>query len=248
MFPWRPKACPCDPAAKGWVEQRLAWLAGQFGDSAFTGRPVVLPTAAFFPDRYDDSEASARAMFDRICTYMGADPHRVDLELTADAASMDLVDEQGRALGGAAGTFSLLGGRVSITLDRSDLGDPMALVGTIAHELAHLRLLGEGRLSPRNFDHELVTDLTVVFMGMGIFLANTPRNWPSDMKTWPQTQLNRPEYMSPAMFGYALAHLAWHRGERWPAWARYLAPAPRAELRASLRYLLRTADSTFPPQ
>ena len=50
MLDWlfRP-SCPC-VAAKAWVETRLDWLAGEFDDSAFTGRRVVLPTPAFFPD------------------------------------------------------------------------------------------------------------------------------------------------------------------------------------------------------
>jgi hypothetical protein len=53
MFGWFRPECPCDPAAKAWVEQRLAWLSGEFDDSAFSGRPVVLPTADVFPDPCD---------------------------------------------------------------------------------------------------------------------------------------------------------------------------------------------------
>ncbi len=246
MFFWRP-VCPCDPPATAWIERRLGWLDGEFPDSAFSGRPIVLPTPEFFPDPYDRSHQSVRAMLDRICGYMGADAELVNLEITSSGHPPELVNERGEYLAGAAGTFSAGYGRVFITIDRMELDEPMALVGTIAHELAHLRLLAEGRLRGHVFDHELLTDLTVVFFGLGIFLANTPRNWASDMKNWPGTQLNRPEYMSPAMFGYALAHLGWHRGERRPRWARYLNPAPRAELRASLRYLWRTGDSAFPP-
>lgn len=50
MLDWlfRP-SCPCDPAAKAWVEQRLEWLSEEFDDSAFSGRRVVLPTATFSP-------------------------------------------------------------------------------------------------------------------------------------------------------------------------------------------------------
>jgi len=49
MFGWLfPPKCPCDPAAKAWVESRLGWLDGQFPDNAFSGREIVLPTAKFF--------------------------------------------------------------------------------------------------------------------------------------------------------------------------------------------------------
>ena len=42
MFGLFKPTCPCDPAAKDWVERRLQWLVDEFDDTAFTGRPVVL--------------------------------------------------------------------------------------------------------------------------------------------------------------------------------------------------------------
>jgi hypothetical protein len=36
------------------------------------------------------------------------------------------------------------------------------------------------------YDNELLTDLTVVVFGLGIFLANLPR-WASQNKKWPGT-------------------------------------------------------------
>ena len=98
------------------------------------------------------------------------------------------------------------------------------------------------------FDNELLTDLSTVAFGLGVFLANTPRNWMSDLKKWPDSDLNRPEYMSPAMFGWALAHLAWHRGEEWPDWASDLNWGARGEFKQSLRYLHKTGDSWFRPK
>ena len=36
MLDWLfPPSCPCDSAAKAWVEERLEWLTGEFDDSAF---------------------------------------------------------------------------------------------------------------------------------------------------------------------------------------------------------------------
>src|SRR5262249_31338404 len=125
--------------------------------------------------------------------------------------------------------------------------DPMGLVGTIAHELAHVRLLGEGRIMREVFDNELLTDLTVVHFGLGIFLTNTPRNWDSQYKKWPDSTLLKPEYMTPPMFGWALAHLAWFRGETKPEWAKYLKMAARANLKQGLRYLQETGDSAYRP-
>lgn len=248
MFGWlfRP-SCPCDPAAKAWVEERLEWLAGEFDDSAFSGRRVVLPTPQFFPDPYDRSKRAVRRLLDRVCEYMDVVPDLVTLEFVADAGKLWLVNDAGQDLPGAAGTYEEGEEKFIVRLDKSGLDDPMGLVGTIAHELAHVRLLGEGRIMREAFDNELLTDLTVVHFGLGIFLANTPRNWDSQYGKWPDTDLLKPEYMTPPMFGWALAHLAWFRGEERPEWARYLNGGARANLEQGLRYLLATADSWYRP-
>jgi hypothetical protein len=247
MFGWFRPTCPCDPAAKEWVEERLQWLSEEFEDSAFAGRPVVLPTPDFFPDPYDGSKRAVRALLDRVCGYMDVVPDLVAMKFVAEAGKIWLVNESGQYLPHAAGTYEEGERKFIVRLDKTGLDDPMGLVGTMAHELAHVRLLGEGRVMREIHDNELLTDLTVVFFGLGIFLANTPRNWESQDSRWPGTDLRKPEYMTPPLFGYALAHLAWHRGEERPAWAKYLNWGARANLKQGLRYLQRTADSRFKP-
>jgi hypothetical protein len=248
MFDWLfPPSCPCDTSAKAWVEERLEWLADEFKDSAFTGRRIVLPTPEYFPDSYDGSYKTVRKLVDRVCDYMDVVPDLVDLNLVAEAPNIWFVNEAGLELPGAAGTYQEGDRQFIITLDKSGLDDPMGLVGTIAHELAHVRLLGESRILREVFDNELLTDLTVVHFGLGIFLANTPRNWASQNSKWPDTDLIKPEYMTPPMFGWALAHLAWFRGEEHPKWAKHLNWSARANLKQGLRYLFAKGDSWYRP-
>jgi hypothetical protein len=134
-----------------------------------------------------------------------------------------------------------------VRLERSTLDRPSDLVGTMAHELAHQRLLGERRAVAHAFDNELLTDLTAVYHGFGVFLANNPRKSTGELSYWPGTKLRRPEYISEPMLAYALAHIAWFRDESRPEWARRLRWAPRAAFKESLRYLEKTGDSTFKP-
>jgi hypothetical protein len=134
-----------------------------------------------------------------------------------------------------------------IRINDNELANPMSLVGTLAHELAHQRLLGERRIDPDIIDNELLTDLTVVFMGLGVFLANVPRFWDGDYTHWPGTAVRKPEYMTGAMFGYALALVAWVRGETRPAWARYLHSNVRGEFWQGLRFLQKTGDAKLRP-
>ncbi|REK09852.1 MAG: hypothetical protein DWQ37_17225 [Planctomycetota bacterium] len=243
-----PSTCPCDPAAKAWIERRLHWLADEFDDHAFNGRRLVLPTADFFPDRYDGSPETVASLWERVCGYMDVEPDRVTLELISEAGKLWLVNGAGQYLPSAAGTYEQDDDACTIRLDKGDLDHPMALVATMAHELAHARLLGEYRASQDEYDNELLTDLTVVFFGLGLFLANTPRNWDCDYHKWPGTDWNRPEYMTPPMFGYALAHLAWFRGERHPRWMRHLHSNARPDFKQAVRFLFETGDSTFRPK
>jgi hypothetical protein len=53
MFGWFRPTCPCDPSAKRWVEERLDWLSHEFGLHILLERPIILPTADFFPDDWD---------------------------------------------------------------------------------------------------------------------------------------------------------------------------------------------------
>lgn len=247
MFSWFKPRCPVDPQAKRWIECRLAWLAGQFGLDVFTRRSLVLPLAEYFPEKYDGTEESVRVLIDQVCGYMDADPNRIELKFYRDRAEFWLVNDQGQSVPRAAGLYEERYGRTVIHIESSQFGEPMDLVGTTAHELAHLRLMGEDRISGDAYDNELLTDLTVVFHGMGIFLANSPRTWASQFTTWPESQDRKPEYMTQPMFGYALAHAAWFRHEQKPAWAKFLRPDARASFKQGLNYLWTTGDSEFRP-
>jgi hypothetical protein len=249
MLGWLfPPSCPCDAAAKAWVEERLEWLAEEFDDHAFNGRRIVLPTREFFPDPYDGSPDTVRTLLDRVCGFMDVVPELVELRFITNAGGLELVNEFGDAIpSGAAGTYEETDAGTLVTLDTGELSEPMGLVGTIAHELGHAKLLGEGRVMSDEYDHELLTDLTTIHFGLGIFLANTPRNWMGQNTRWPGTTLVKPEYMTPPMFGWALAHLAWFRGEENPTWAAHLKFDTRGELKQGLRYLFKTGDSGYKP-
>ncbi len=250
MFDWlfKPK-CPCEPRTKAWVEERLAWLAAEFGDGAFHGRTIILPTSAFFPDAFDSSYESVRKMLDRVCKYMEVDPDKVDLEYFESPQNFYLVNQAGSYLPTApAGTYHEEDGKYIIRIDARSIHNPFDLVGTFAHELAHARLLGESRVDPEIYDNELLTDLTVVHQGLGIFLANSPRAWQSQISTWPDGEPGRPEYMSLAMYGWALSLLGWFREERKPSWLRALNMDAKVNVQQGLRYIFATGDSAFTPR
>lgn len=246
MFGWSRPKCPVNGHAKKWIEGRLQWLANEFGLETFVRR-LILPEQSYFPDAYDGSDESVSRLLGRVCDYMEVDPSLVEIELFSDPNHVWLVNERGQYLPPAAGLYDEQAGKTVIHLDGAQLAEPMMLVGTMAHELAHLRLLGEQRIERGVFDNELLTDLTVVFFGLGLFMANTPTAWESGFTAWPDSDVRKPEYMTAPMYGYALAHVAWFRDERRPAWTKHLRPDAREPFKQGLRYLLETGDSQFSP-
>lgn len=249
MFGWFAPQCPVDDAAKRWIEDRLHWLSDQFGRDVFTRRAVILPTNDFFPDPVDGSVESVRNLLNQVCGYMDVDPERVELEIFTDKSQLWLVNDDGKYLPtGPAGLYEEGDHKTVIHIERSGINDLHNLVGTMAHELAHLRLMGEGRVTGEEYDNELLTDLTAAFHGFGIFLGNSPRNWESKYDLWPGTSLKRPEYMSLHMYAYVLAHCAWFRGQSRPDWYPFLSFDLKACFKQGVRYLMKTSDSTFSPK
>ncbi len=221
----------------------MSWLAERFGREPLN-RPVVLPTTEFFPDSYDGSEESVGTWFECICGHMRIDPASLELEIYAEARELGpsyTLDGPG-----TAGHYTH-DGRAIVGVELRSLADATLLVSVLAHELAHSRLLGEGHLTGEEPDGEALTDLAVVFFGLGIFPANSAvryMQWSDG--NWSGWSAARTGYVPEPLYGYALALYARARGEEDPAWAAQLRPNVRSVLRASLCYMARI-DNAAPP-
>lgn len=227
------------PAEQDWIERSMDWFVAEFGRQRLHDE-VVLPTDDFFPGIYRGSRDDVRTVLERLCKHMDIDPARVDLEHDgADedpglSAHMPINTEWS----GAAGHHRMRDGRSVIGIRDAQAKQPMALVATIAHELGHVLLLGDGRISREREDHEPLTDLLTVFFGLGIFTANSAFDFGrEDRGQYRYTRHTRLGYLTEPMYGYALARYAWLRGEADPAWSRYLDTNPRTYLKRGIRYL-----------
>jgi hypothetical protein len=228
--------CPVSAGERDWIERSMRWFVGEFG-SAPLNRNVIVPTDDYFPGPFDETEGYVRTVLDRVCIYMGVDPDRVELEYFTNS------DEELRRhspyffgaapFEGAAGHYRRENDRTIIFVNSSQARFPISLVGTIAHELGHERLIGEHRVSGREEDHEPLTDLLTVYLGMGVFTANAALNFAQNQQGWRTQRLG---YLDQRMFGYGLAYYAWLRGEPEPAWAKYLDTNPRTYLKRGLRF------------
>jgi hypothetical protein len=227
---------PLDSWEKAWTETRMCWLADNLGIDRMLQAQVVLPTEEFFPEAYAGTRDDVRRLLDQLCGYMRLDSKRIDLEITPETD-----------MPGAAGTYQLAV-RPTIRISTSQLGDPMSLISTLAHELAHEVLLGGRLLMTDVWDHEWVTDLLPNFLGLGIFGANAVLKEESRRVAGTgRWSLWRHGYLPARIHGYALALFAFMRGERSPRWARHLRADAAVAMTAGLRYLRRTGDSVFHP-
>jgi hypothetical protein len=243
MPEWFKARCPVPEEPRQWVDRRIAWASTAFGTERIRDCPVILPTQEFFPDPYHADDDSAERIFSRVCSYLNLDRARVTLRMVAGRH-----DDPGGALfiqseGGAAGTYQAAraGRKEVIAIDRCHLRNPMVLVATMAHELCHVHLLGDNRISSKEEDHEPLTDLLTVCLGMGIFGANASVQY----GTWSDAghygwHASKLGYLPQDTWGYALAAFAKMRGEHKPAWAKHVRADVRATLMQGIKYLARS--------
>jgi hypothetical protein len=225
----------------------MQWLRGEFGVAPLNV-PVILPTSEYFPPPFSGSDGEVRAVVRSVARYMGVQAD-VDVQFSED---LDHVENLRRLFPDGTATFRSSGaagmyahadadGPHVVAIDRSNVGEPARLLAVIAHELGHVRLFGERRIDADRQDHEPLTDLATIYLGMGIFTANAAFSFGrvsgygiEPVGGWRSRRLG---YMTEQMFGYALARYAAHRVEFDPPWAKYLDTNPRVYMKQGIRYL-----------
>ncbi len=259
--PWSAETitvCPVDLPVQAWIEASMRWFAEQFGEEAVL-RDVALPVPSFLPADYSGTADQIEALVFRIRDLMSVDPARRVVVRLFDGSSSTAARRAERR---AVGHYHEENGQAVISLDLRETTDPAHLTAIIAHELCHVRLLGENRISATRTDHEHLTDLLTVYLGFGIFTANAALSFTETADGWsvqPRGYLSEKDlngahndgyarlgYLTEAEFGYALACYCRLRGEDDPAWAAHLDPGPRQFLKQGLAYLVRSGPGTFP--
>jgi hypothetical protein len=235
------KSAFLDRDTEAWHFEAWAWLLRNLGDD-LARTPLVLPNRDFFTPTKAQGHERALYAFERVKALMGMSDW--PCELVADegpggpqqVGEMLIVQSTGRP----AGTFSAREDVVTIVY-RSDLvAEPIHLVATFAHELAHYLLAGVKEEPPGGWDlHELATDLTVAYCGFGVFGANSAfefeRYQTSSGHGW---KSRRSGYLSERTWALALATFL-ALTDRQGAADEWLKPGLRDVVRAAQKYLAR---------
>jgi hypothetical protein len=247
MFGLRPKL-PVSEEERLWVDEGFRRLSRMLGSNRMRNTRVILPTDEFFPDAFDSSEEGLRSLFRRVCGYMQVDPSLVDLEIIPDSSElMEMLPEVRHSSNDPAGLHFGAGheeDRPLIAVRQNLLKDPLVLVATIAHELGHVILLGGGHLRRDEEDMEPLTDLVTVYLGLGLFTANSSRRfrqYQNDRRAgWSMQRLG---YLPEVVYGYALARFAFDRGEDQAPWTVHLSTNLKAYFQQSMAWLRKNAVS-----
>ena len=112
-------------------------------------------------------------------------------------------------------------------------------MATLAHEFSHIKLLGERRIAEND---EMLTDLSTVVFGLGIFNANSCFKQFKLFNAWGHNSIG---YMKQQEWGYALALYAYFREEENPEWVKYINANIKSDFKKSQAYILSNSDKVF---
>lgn len=237
-----------DSEAEEWIFSTFAWAFRNFGSNIFDNHTIlVTPSNRHFPDKITDLEKGVVTVFQRVRTYAGMDGWRC--KLTAQEPDADT------HIGGTlliqnapqnpAGTFSVNRGvddtvEAVITFNPNLIKNPEAMVATFAHELAHYLAATSKEESPGGEDlHEHATDLLAVFMGFGIFQANSAFNFrqfsEGNIQGWSYQKMG---YMTQMELVYALTIFCVLKGIDYAIVRRYLKEPLCKVYKKSLKLIL----------
>ena len=238
----KPTATETDQA---WLIEAIPVILRVFGPERLLRLPTYTPNTKYFPHDFKGDERDAEFVLGQVCATMDAPRSRIDLMFFDDGSrqfddglQLTTADRKGSS-SGAAGTYSEdTAGRYKITIDSKTLPNVQNLIATIAHEVAHVKLLGEGRIEHGDPHHEIWTDLTVIAHGYGIFQGNSAfafNQWQgSSHQGWATQRIG---YLPLEVIGFALALLTVMKKDE-PDWTRYLSSSFAPHFRKNYKFIL----------
>lgn len=237
-----PRLCPVPDASQKWLDEAFPRLIHMFGKEQIRHRKVLVPTPVDFPVRYNGDFASALHTLQIIAAQMDVVPDDIVLDLYEDHNSpvttgspcpgKQYPGRKHKAVPANMRDWARAeDAKYYLWLNKRKLRDPEGMAATLAHEMAHIKLQGEGRLSERD---EKLTDLVTVVFGVGIFNANVSYREERSMWGWAYGSIG---FLSQREWGYALALFARLREEKDPDWIKHLTKNLRSDFAKSQAYL-----------
>ena len=219
MFWNKKKKLPITEEDKIWVDEDLNWLKMEFGQEHFMEIRTVTPTKDFYERTFDGTERDAEFILERTMELMNIQNTDIKLDFFSDSP-IEMADgtilttpaDINGSWKSASGTYEQTEKGTIISIETGQLKNPISLIATISHELAHQILLGENRIEEND---EFLTDFTAIVYGFGIFIGNSRFNFSSFSTNggfgW---QSSSQGYLPEQIIAYAMAWLSKERNEK----------------------------------
>jgi hypothetical protein len=235
--------CPISVEDKDYLEDCLLYLEEVFGKDLIKNKRVLLPNDKVFQKPYYGEYKDVKELLGILCSHMEINADSIELSFYKERQQIEFseglstVYEKDTEL--TSGKYiEYEDGSIEIKIEENLLTNLPSLIATLAHELAHYKLLGEKRIDDND---EVLTELTVLIYGLGIFNANSSV---ISLDTWSGTthtgwKVSGGEgYLHYKLHGFALALYANYRGDRKPYWLGSLAKDVLKIYHRSMRYIV----------
>ena len=247
-----------DEVARGWLELEMDVLVRTRGEELFLRGPMFEPTPQFFPDRWAPTNLAVKKVLERLLAHVGLGHRGVRVVQFRTSADDIVLDANGRRVGHArAGACAYFAGFDErgvclFGVERALLRDPISVVGTLAHEVAHAYRRHHGLEDDDRDGEEVLTDLTTVFLGFGILTTNATEVFRARSVGvfGRETSFRAGGYLSLEAMSHLLAYQAHRRALSRPDVARvagHLETAQRDAFRGSLAQLRGQRVHALPP-
>lgn len=227
---------PQDPE---WLLEHLAELVHHRGQQTFCTTPIIEPTPEFFPDRWHRDIASVRRLLQRLLRFAGMENVRIGVEFDRNVGAPPAFDASGQIVGrhyshrdAAAWFVSASDDYFLFGVDMARLDRPDDLLGVLCHEVAHAYRSRHGLEYRSRRDEEPLTDLTTVYLGLGVPLLRSARPSRPDPDV---PEYERVEYLQPRWLAFLLAAQVVTREDArlQKRIARFLPPNPKSDFNSA---------------
>lgn len=173
---WFSPKPPVDLDEFEWLVACFAWLHENLGNPAAANGHI--PQLARHDTPGIAESKGAGELFEAIRELAGMSDWECALQQGEPARSLEGIVPIGEfSSKSALGTFSIEGNTPIIRYDPRLLRNPEQLTATLAHELAHLLICSLGDPPGGHDLHEHATDCAAVYIGFGVFMANSARHF-----------------------------------------------------------------------
>lgn len=238
---------PLDYELRKYFENNILCLIDFFPESPLENRKVFLPTQDDIPINWNKSKEDAIEALKIVSEAMRIDPDEIELdfysegmtELSTGTFPLFLENDTEEDLTAGLYFDKNTDGKYVVAINETNFGNPDALIATLAHELCHIKLLGEKKME-ENDEH--MTDLATVFFGFGVFSSNASFQFSQEYDRWGYRSTG---YLNYDEWAYSLALFAFLRYEENPAWSEFLNPTIKKEFHRCLQYMVNNEEEIF---